>query len=111
MFGRIFGTKKAVNYEHSIIDGLDIPDVEKVKLRLELFNRYTAFKMAQRVLALIITLIYVLAMILAAAYHYKGLDYKGVITIISAFELGLVMLSVVSFYVGGGAIASLKDRN
>jgi len=110
MIGKIFGTSKSIKIQIEFIKSLDIPEEDKVKLRLSLFEGYTSFKLAQRYLGLLIALTYVLMIVLTTAYHYIGLDYQGVISIVSAFEIGFVMLAVVGFYFSGGAIDSLRNR-
>lgn len=110
MIAKLFGTDNAVKKQLDDIEKYDIPEEEKIKMRIEVFHYYTPFKIAQRYLALIITLLYVILFVIAAAYQYKGLDYQGIITISKAFEIGLVMLAVASFYLGGGAIESFKGR-
>ena len=108
MFGRIFGTSRYIHDELQAINNYDVPEIDKVQMRIDLFNYYTPFKLAQRYLAIFITLTYVLTLILTIAYHYIGLDYAGVITIVGAFNLGMVMLAVVGFYFSGGAISAFK---
>ncbi len=110
MISKLLGTKSSIKEQLATIDTYKVPEEEKIKMRLKVFDYYTPFKIAQRYLAVIIAMTYVLAIFLTVAYHYVGLDYKGIITIVSAFQLGLVMLSVVSFYLGGGAVESFKNK-
>lgn len=107
-WGRIFGSERYIETELKKIDAYNLPEEVKVQMKIELFNYYTPFKLFQRYLAAAITVIYIITLLITGYYHYAGLDYKGLVTIVEAFSLGLVMLAIVGFYFGGGALSSLK---
>lgn len=107
-WGRIFGSERYIETELMKIDAYNLPEEVKVQMKIELFNYYTPFKLFQRYLAAAITVIYIITLLITGYYHYAGLDYKGLVTIVEAFSLGLVMLAIVGFYFGGGALSSLK---
>lgn len=106
--GRLFGSEGYIKSEIEKIDSYNVPEHVKIQMKIDLFNYYTPFKLAQRYLAMLITMIYVGTLVITGIYHYAGLDYKGMVAIVEAFSLGLVMLAIVGFYFGGGAISSLK---
>ena len=110
MLGKLFGTKNSIQEQLNQVDLYNVPECDKVQMRLDIFNNYSTFKIAQRMLGVLISLTYVLAIVLALVYQYKGLDYKGVIAIASAFEIGFVMLAMAGFYYSGGAIESFKSK-
>ena len=110
LFGKIFGTTESIKEQLAEIDRYKIPEEDKIQMRIDVFNSYSAFKIMQRAMALFVTLTYLMGLILAMIYHFKGLDFEGVIKIAAAFEVGLVMLIVAGFYFGGGALDSLKGK-
>lgn len=110
MINKIFGTKKFMSNQLQTIDQLKISDAKKEEMIVALFEEYTSFKIAQRLMALIITLTYLFAFVLALVYQYTGTDIKELITIATAFNVGLVMLAVTSFYFGGGTIAAIRGK-
>ncbi len=111
MFGKIFGTKNSINEQLKNIELYKVSEEDKIQMRLDIFNSYTAFKIAQRVLGTVVSLMYLLTIIISLIYHNKGLDFAGIVTIVDAFELGFVMLAIVGFYFSGGAIDSFKQKD
>ena len=110
MLNKIFGTQKYISSQLKVIDGLNISEEKKEEMIILLFGEYTSFKISQRLMALIITITYLSALILTLIYKYNGIDIKDLITIATAFNVGLVMLAVASFYFGGGTIAAIRGK-
>jgi hypothetical protein len=89
----------------------------KTKAKSDLLNAYAPFKVAQRYLALIFTVLFAFIMlngILGALYG--GVDMENVTKakeFANEMWLGEIMLTIISFYFGGGFIESInrKDKN
>jgi hypothetical protein len=108
MIGKIFGTKEYIADRVEFINSLPISDDTKTKQINFMFSEYTAFKLMQRSIALIFSLIYVIAISLALSANAIGVDYKAIIAIIAAFNLGMIILAILGFYFSGGALDSLR---
>lgn len=109
-FGKMFGTQTSIKYQINFINSLNISDELKEYQIKKVFENSTSFKIIQRVIAFIFTLIYVIAIILALLSNYLGIDYKAIIAIIAAFNLGMIILAILGFYFSGGAISSLRKE-
>jgi len=110
MIQLLVGTKEGIKNRLYLIDELDIPEENKIEMRIEVFSFYTPFKLMQRYIAVFLILTYVIALIIAIVYQSLGLSFKDIIAIITAFQLGYIVLSIVTFYFTGGAISSLKNK-
>jgi uncharacterized membrane protein YbhN (UPF0104 family) len=108
MIGKIFGTDKSIKKQIAFIKGLNIEDELKSSMISKIFGYYTPFKLLQRIIALIFTLIFVIAIIIALVANGMGHDVKDVIAIITAFNLGMIILAILGFYFSGGAVESFK---
>jgi len=110
MFKKIFGTKQHIKDQIELIEKLKISDERKEEMIVSLFSEYTSFKIAQRLMAVVLTLTYLFAIILSMVYQHYGISVKELIAIATAFNVGLVMLAVTSFYFGGGTIAAIRGK-
>jgi len=108
MLDKLLGTDKYIQSRILFINSLDISDEIKTLQINNIFKEYTVFKMLQRIIAIIFTIIYVLAIIITIVSIILGYDYKAIIAIISAFNLGVIILAILGFYYSGGAINSLR---
>lgn len=108
MFEKIFGSDRLVSQKINFIKSLSLStEIEEQEI-VKVLNNFTTFKIIQRAIAVIFTLLYVIAFLFVSSTYYSGNDYKSLITIITSFNLGLITLSFISFYFGGGALESLK---
>ena len=128
---------KATDAVISSGDKLFYTDEEKAEHRIKqreffpkLLNAYSAFKIAQRVLAIWFSILYGIAFITGLVITvfnmittYKqtlvGIQKAEIVTIpldplfalVAAFSLGIIMLTIIAFYFAGGAINSMhKDK-
>ena len=118
-------------------DKLFYTDEEKVEHRIKqreyfpkLLNAYSAFKIAQRILSFWFSALYGIAFLIGLAVSvfnmistYKqtlaGVTQKDIVIIslnplfslVSAFSLGIIMLTIIAFYFAGGAINSMHKEN
>ena len=88
-----------------------------------LLTAYHPFKLAQRILAIIFTVLFSIAFLTGlgmSVYNIYAkfkfgkdavlLDIEPLINIINAFSLDYIILAIVSFYFAGGAIESLMRK-
>ena len=125
LFGRLFGSesviKKAAAGVYNGIDYAFHTDQEKAEHFLKLLKAYEPFKLAQRFLALIIAIPFVLIWLLCAVLMFASalmepcvsdavcrsstiLDSAKMLADWNNETLGLPLSIVVGFYFGGGAI-------
>ena len=110
IFGKIFGSDSIIGKGLGLIDEIWTSDEEKAENKIKLLNAYAPFKIAQRYLAVIFTITYVSSYLLTLTLHLAGLKTDGVTEIMATFRIGLIMLTIVGFYFGGGVIDSIKRK-
>lgn len=99
-------------------DAIFLTDEEKLKygnikqkLKIEMLKAYQPFKIAQRFLALIFCVPFVLIHIFSVALYASGYTAKAVeIITLNNDALGTIVLGVVLFYFGGGSIEGIIER-
>lgn len=112
----IFGSGEVIANGIKLIDDLHTSTEEelaaKSKAKTDLLGAYAPFKVAQRYLALMFTITYLLSfficllMVLAAEAFTKA----DVIGLLGEFYIGEIMLTIVGFYFAGGAIEGVVNR-
>ncbi|MDB4726137.1 hypothetical protein OAF54_01780 [bacterium] len=118
--GRIFGSDNAINKGFDLVDDAFMTrqeeGEERVKIqsnKIKLLEAYEAFKVAQRLIALIVCPIYVLLCALIVCLTLAGIDTNEAETKLNSLYLGESFLSIIIFYFGGGfvegGIKKLKD--
>lgn len=115
----IFGSKDIIQGGFDLIDSMHTSDEEaiaaKVKGKVDLLAAYSAFKVAQRYLALLFTATFLLSFLLVLGMTLVGRgDIDAVKIVLSEFYIGEIMLTIVVFYFGGGflegTISSAKNK-
>jgi len=114
----ILGSGNVIEKGLGLIDSMHTSEEEaiaaKSKAKTDLLKAYAPFKIAQRYIALIFTCTYVLSYVLVLSLTLAGIgDVIAVKAILSDFYIGEIMLSIVLFYFGGGAVEGVmntKDR-
>ncbi|MDB4681396.1 hypothetical protein OAE88_00650 [bacterium] len=140
MWGSLFGTativEKGVDAVVSAGDKLFYTDEEKadmkVKIRehhLSLLKASEPFKVAQRLLAVWFSILFGIGfltglgmtmfnMITTYRQVKDGIDPLSIVTIditplfslVSSFDLGIIMITICAFYFGGGTLNSFKGK-
>ncbi len=129
--------KKATDAVISVGDKLVYTDEEKADMKLKIMNfmpklleSYSAFKIAQRILAIWFSLLYGISFLTGISMEcfniyvkYQGLksgiklekiillDTQPLINIVSAFSLGTIVLTIIGFYFFGGTLSSLSRKD
>lgn len=125
ILGSIFGTGEVVKKGLELIDEAWTSDEEnaenkakiieaKTNAKAILLNAYAPFKLAQRYLALMFSIVFLFIMvngILGALYGW--VDMKAVDEakrFANEMWLGEIMLTIIGFYFGGGLVESYKKK-
>jgi hypothetical protein len=118
IIGKLLGSDTVISKGMELIDDLHTSTEEeiaaKTKAKVDLLAAYAPFKIAQRYLALIFTIVFVFIM----ANGVLGAMY-GIIDLAAVEEakkfanemwLGEIMLAIVGFYFGGGFAESITRK-
>ena len=108
--GKIFNPNKLTDAIIDAGDAIVFTDEEKARMKIELLKHYEPFKLAQRLLALIFTINFIAAFWIGVALFvwFPNLA-SGFLGLVKAYDLGWIMLAIVSFYFTGGVINGLKN--
>jgi hypothetical protein len=118
LFGRLFGSKKVVG---SVISGIDksiFTREEKADYLLKFLTAYQPYKLAQRILAIMFSSVFLFAFIAAFVVFSYGSISGNVYIVNSGKEmlvllsnvLGLPMSLILGFYFAGGTINSFMRK-
>jgi len=115
--GRIFGSGNVIEKGLQLIDDMHTSSEEEIKAKskakAELLQAYAPFKIAQRYLAVMfaVTFLFSFLLVLSMVLLGKG-DIDAVKAVLGDFYIGEIMLTIVFFYFGGGAIeGAIKKRS
>jgi uncharacterized membrane protein len=80
-----------------------------VDTKLKMLQHFEPFKIAQRGLAFMFAINFLLSFWVGVAFYYFGTieQLKGFLDLVGVFQLGWIMLAIISFYFGGGFISSM----
>ena len=109
--GKLFNPSKITDAIIDTGDMLVFTDEEKAKMKLDLLKHYEPFKLAQRLLSLIFAINFIIAFWVGVALFiwFPNLA-SGYIGLVKAYQLGWIMLAIVSFYFTGGVINTFKGK-
>lgn len=121
----IFGSGEVIKKSLELIDEAWTSDEEKAqnqaklievktRAKMELISAYAPFKLAQRYLAVMFTVVFLFIMangVLGALYGWVNMDnVHKALDFANKMWLGEIMMAIVSFYFGGGFIESLNKK-
>jgi hypothetical protein len=112
---KIFGSKDVISQGMKLIDDIHVSETEavevKTKAKIDLMQAYAPFKLAQRYLALMFTVTYLLcfAITLGMTLYGQG-NIDGVRDVLNEYYVGEIMLTIIAFYFGGGLVESMKVK-
>lgn len=124
-WGRLFGSenviKRAADGIYNGVDKAIYTDQEKAGGFLNLLKAYEPFKVAQRLLALVVSIPYVLVWLMSAgmlvaagfvdpAYGKQIEESARVLAELNNETLGLPTALVLGFYFGGGAVEGVVGK-
>ena len=109
ILAKILGSGDVLSKGFDLIDSFHTSKEEEIlaksKAKIDLMNAYAPFKLAQRYIALIFTITFVLSFVLVMALTMAGIgDIEAIRGVLSEFYIGEIMMTIVLFYFGGGAL-------
>ena len=113
----IFSAEKLVDNISEGVDKLYLSKEEQLDAHKELLKLYAPFKIAQRILAIMFTSVYLFIHLVTAILHtvyvVKGWAVEAVLELYrwNNEELGTVVLVVMGFYFSGGVVSTFLDRS
>ena len=116
VLSKIFGGGKIIEEGFKLIDSIHTSDQEeieaKAKAKVDLLGAYAPFKLAQRYLAVMFTIVFLFIMVNGIVGSLYGwIDMNNVQEakdFASSMWLGEIMLAIIGFYFGGGFADSIK---
>lgn len=109
ILAKIFGAGDVIKAGMELIDNMHTSTEEeiaaKTKAKTDLLASYAPFKLAQRYLAVMFTVTFLLCFVLVLGMTLAGkvADADLVKSVLSEFWIGESMLAILGFYFGGGA--------
>jgi len=122
-FFNIFNPKTTDKLIDNVSNGIDkafFTDEEKsiaskaiLDTKLKIATSNGNFQIAQRLLALLFSVNFILSFWMCTVLYFYSSDkkFKGFLSLISDFHIGWIMLAIITFYFGGGFIGSLQNIN
>ena len=121
IFSDIFSVKSVDNIVDAVIDTGDAlvytaeekanAEQLKVDTKLKMLPLFEPFKLAQRYISFVFTVNFIVAFwVSVILFTFFPTFFDGFLTIIATFQLGWIMLAIISFYFGGGFIESFKSK-
>lgn len=116
ILGKVLGSDKVIEKGLELIDDAFESESEKreskTEAKIRLLQAYEPFKLAQRYLALIFTLVFVFIMlngVVGSLYGFIDISrVEDAKNFANSMWLGEIMLAIISFYFGGGLVESVK---
>jgi archaellum biogenesis protein FlaJ (TadC family) len=115
ILGKLFGSTEVITKGMKLIDDLHTSDEEEIraksKAKTDLLEAYAPFKLAQRYLAVMFSVTYLITFIMVMGMSLAGMGNVDVVRdVISEFYIGEILLTIVAFYFAGGTIASFAPK-
>lgn len=118
ILAKILGSGDVIKKGLDLIDDMHTSTEEEIqaknKAKIDLLAAYAPFKLAQRYLALIFTLVFVFIMLNGVLGALYGVIDMNNVQEAKAFAnemwLGEIMLAIVGFYFGGGLFESARKK-
>ena len=112
---KLFGSKDVIQQGIKLIDDIHTSTEEEVvaksKAKTDLLAAYAPYKLAQRYLALMFTVTFLVCFSITMGMTLAGKgDTEAVKSVLNEFWIGEIMLVIVGFYFGGGLAASIKEK-
>jgi hypothetical protein len=115
IWSSLFGSDKIIDAGISGIDAMVFTDEEKSSAKMKFLKLYEPYKIAQRWLALVVTVPYVTLwfivglIYIADIFMVKNLDTTKIMTYLNG-DMGSAFILVLSFYFAGGAVEGIVGR-
>ena len=115
IWSSLFGSDKIIDAGINGIDAMVFTDEEKSSAKMKFLKLYEPYKIAQRWLALVVTIPYVSlwfivgVIYIADIFMVKELDTSKVMVYLNG-DMGSAFILILSFYFAGGAVEGIVGR-
>lgn len=116
VIGKLFGSEKVIDSAANGIDKVFFTNQEKSEQWLDTLKAYEPFKLAQRLIALIVTIAYVSVWLICAILMVLGMwldtsmELSKTLAEWNYNTLGLPFTLILSFYFAGGALEGIVAK-
>ena len=115
VIGKMLGSGDVISKGLDLIDSMHTSTEEEIKAKADaktqLLQSYAPFKLAQRYLALMFGLTFLLSYVLVLGMTISGYgDPDAVTKVMDQFSINYAMLIILGFYFGGGAIEGFMEK-
>ena len=114
IFSTILGSGDTIKQAFALADNMHTSDAERIeattKAKTDIMKSYEPFKVAQRYLALIFSATFVLSYLLVLVMVALGADATDIRGVIVEFKIAFIMLMIVTFYFGSGAVEGVIHK-
>lgn len=116
LLDKIFGSDKVVSQTTEAIDKMVYTNEEKAENKIALLAAYEPFKLAQRLIALIVTAVYLFVWLICVAmtcigyWSDKAIELAQVIAEWNNELLSMPFILIMSFYFAGGAAEGVLEK-
>lgn len=115
VISKMLGSGDVISKGLDLIDNMHTSTEEeiqaKAKAKTDLLQAYAPFKLAQRYLALMFGLTFLLSYVLVLAMTISGHgDPDAVTKVMDQFSINYAMLIILGFYFGGGAVEGFMEK-
>ena len=117
LLSKIFGSDKVVDGAMSAADKLFFTNEEKADYKIKLLKAYEPFKLAQRLIAGLVTSVYLFIHLIAAVMYVisfwleKAKEVSEGLFTLNNDSLGTPFAIIVAWYFAGGVLNSIKKKN
>jgi hypothetical protein len=111
----ILGAGDVITKGMELIDNMHTSTEEeilaKTQAKVNLMNAYAPFKLAQRVLAILFTTVFLLVFLLVMGMTLAGKgEIDDVMQVVNQFWIGEIVMAIVTFYFGGGFMEGVLSK-
>lgn len=115
VIGKMLGSGDVISKGLDLIDSMHTSTEEEIKAKADaktqLLQSYAPFKLAQRYLALMFGLTFLLSYVLVLGMTISGYgDPDAVTKVMDQFSINYAMLIILGFYFGGGAVEGFMEK-
>lgn len=116
LLGKLFGSEKALDKAASGVDKVFFTKEEKSEQWVETLKAYEPFKLAQRLIAILVTSTYLLVWLMSAIMMILGIWYVDIVEYSKLLAqwnndtLSVPFLVIISFYFAGGAAEGVIQK-
>lgn len=109
LISKIFGSDKVIKAGTDALDKVWYTDEEKAEGHIRLLKAYEAFKLAQRLLAMIVVPPWIAGLFICFVLTLFNIDVTEGMKILEG-KLGISALTILAFYFGGGMFESINRK-